>query len=342
MKTIMYFHSGSGNKGCEALVKTLKEILQLEEIDLYSFNHGEDYKWGLDLDNINIIRQTDFIDVAKDDVAISIGGDNYCYPGSLPLLDNYNKYIHKQKGKTCLLGCSIDEDTVIKAQDDLKRYDLITARETLTQEALKKIGIEAKVIPDSAFVLPTEDVYFDDMGKEWIGINASNFVSDDMSKQNYKALMDYLMNHTQYNVLLIPHVDQYKNTDYPMLDELYVNNGRIRYAEGSAERIKGYISKCKMVATARTHVSIASYSLCIPTLVLGYSIKSKGIALDLFGTDNGYVIPKEDLTSPDELKNGFKWLEDNYNDIKQHLEDIMPDYKQRCYKLRGVYESICS
>jgi len=334
--TVFYFHSGSGNHGCEAIVKTLIDILKIKPT-LYSFNHWEDYKF--DIDKIVDIKRHDNI---IGDIAISIGGDNYCYPGSLPILEQYNRDLKGQGTKTCLIGCSIDRDTIIKCQEDLKRYDLITARESLTQQALKEIGVNAPLIPDSAFILNKEEVKWDDNGKEWIGINASNFVSDDVSRKNYQELIQYIMNNTKYNVLLIPHVEQKYNNDYPMLQELYINNGRMRWAEGNANQLKGYISKCKMVVTARTHVSVASYSLCIPALVLGYSIKSHGIALDLFDTSEGYVVPKDSLKTPYELKNGFIWLDNNYSAIKKRLEEIMPEYKNKCYRLRELYESLCS
>ena len=50
-----------------------------------------------------------------------------------------------------------------------------------------------------------------------------------------------------------------------------------------------------MFIGARTHATIAAYSSCVPTLVVGYSIKARGIAKDLFGTDEGYVLPVQAL-----------------------------------------------
>lgn len=58
--TSLYFHSGSGNHGCEAIVRTLKDILQ-EDIELYSFNNWEDYKWELDKIGIDIKRHEELI-----------------------------------------------------------------------------------------------------------------------------------------------------------------------------------------------------------------------------------------------------------------------------------------
>ena len=93
-------------------------------------------------------------------------------------------------------------------------------------------------------------------------------------------------------------------------------------------QLKAYISKCRFFIGARTHATIAAYSTCVPTLVVGYSVKSKGIAKDIFGTYDKYVIPVQDLTE-DNLINEFKWMVDNEKRIKNHLADFIPVYRQR-------------
>ena len=84
-----------------------------------------------------------------------------------------------------------------------------------------------------------------------------------------------------------------------------------------------------MFVCARTHASIAAYSTCVPTLVLGYSIKSKGIAQDIFGTDENYVINVKALKAKDDLLVSFKWLSDNEDRIRKHLQSVMPGYIKR-------------
>lgn len=66
-----------------------------------------------------------------------------------------------------------------------------------------------------------------------------------------------------------------------------------------------------MFIGARTHATIAAYSSCVPTLVVGYSIKARGIAKDLFGTDEGYVLPVQALAKKEDLVNAFDWLYQN-------------------------------
>ena len=46
----------------------------------------------------------------------------------------------------------------------------------------------------------------------------------------------------------------------------------------NAMQYKGYVKRLSGLVAARTHVSIAAYSTFVPTLVIGYSVKARGIA----------------------------------------------------------------
>ena len=127
--------------------------------------------------------------------------------------------------------------------------------------------------------------------------------------------MDYILNKTDMKVALIPHVVYDFSDDRKPLKKLYEKfkaSGRIVMIDDcNCSELKWYISKCRFVITARTHVSIASYSTCVPTLVVGYSVKSKGIANDIFGTYENYVVPVQDMETDTALVENFKWLMNN-------------------------------
>ena len=108
----------------------------------------------------------------------------------------------------------------------------------------------------------------------------------------------------------------------------------------NCEQLKGIISRCVAFIGARTHSTIAAYSSCVPTLVVGYSVKAKGIAEDLFGTTENYVIPTQELRTEDQLTKGMQWIIDNKDEIKTHLEEIMPEYKNQVYKVRDILEEM--
>ena len=78
----------------------------------------------------------------------------------------------------------------------------------------------------------------------------------------------------------------------------------------------------------------------MPTLVLGYSVKSRGIAKDLFGDYTNYVFSIKDLTNSSDLKNSFIWILEHENEIRKKLEEVMPDYKERAKKVGYIIKEM--
>ena len=67
-------------------------------------------------------------------------------------------------------------------------------------------------------------------------------------------------------------------------------------------------------------------------MVLGYSVKSKGIAKVLFGTYENYVQPVQSLNEPNELKGCFLWILEQEKEIRKKISNILPEYTQRVYR----------
>ena len=114
MKTILYAHTGSGNHGCEALVRSTAKLLDTTPV-LFSTGYDEDLQLGVP-DIAKVERDTavsiprrsaayvaaacqtkltkrttlftqyahkNLLDqVQAGDLCLSIGGDNYCYAGT--------------------------------------------------------------------------------------------------------------------------------------------------------------------------------------------------------------------------------------------------------------------
>lgn len=375
-KYVLYAHDGSGNHGCEALVRSTATLLNKDNNDviLMSSRPDQDIKYGLSevctvlnkTDKRPLKRTTpaflkayynlkikknytpiDFYEskvadfVKNGDIALSIGGDTYCYSGIMPLVRAHEMY--KYAGlKTVYWGCSIEPELLENPHilKDIKNFDLITARETISYEALKKVNPNTVLVCDSAFFLDKKDVDFPSEFQKApiVGINASPLVEEceegkGLVRQNYENLIEHILNDTNMNIALIPHVVWEAVDDRKVLTsfyEKYKSSGRIILLEDcNCKELKGYIAKCCFFIGARTHATIAAYSTCVPTLVVGYSVKAKGIAKDLFGTYENYVIPAQGIKKPDELTNAFIWLKENENNIKEHLSSILPEYKNR-------------
>ena len=353
--TVLYAHGGSGNHGCEALVRTTAKLVKDrtgEYPSVISSHPEEDKKYIKDLP-LDIIAKGAELTVpqhiyakiyrqltgslrayenvemraiakdTKDSLCISIGGDNYCY-SDFDYYGRMNTYLLEHGNRTILWGCSIDpkllkDKTVLQ---DISRYSLITARESMTYDALRQAGLNNVCFcPDTAFLLEPEKVELPEIFKgKVVGINVSPMVVQYESGagiviENYKRLIDYILTETDMNVALIPHVVWPLNDDTAPLEklyELYKENDRICLVDPGKNynccNLKYVISKCDFMVAARTHASIAAYSTGVPTLVTGYSVKAKGIAKDIFGSYEDYICPVQNMESDADLFLKFQAL----------------------------------
>lgn len=367
----LYYHGGSANHGCEAIVRSTVKILECP-ITLFSTNMDEEYKYGInevvsvmedretamqrgtwkhllcavdhklfrhDYQFIKCAHEKFLGEINKNDLCLSIGGDNYCYTG-VDKLGYYNKMLHKKGAKTILWGCSIEPSVLTESViRDLKRYDLITVRESLSYEGLLQVGIKNNVMlcSDPAFQLDKIELPLPDgfTVHNTIGINISPLAANcgNLVLENYIELVRYIVEKTEWNVLLIPHVVKSENDDRITLQQLYgyfsESERVVMIEDHNCLELKGIISQCRMFIGARTHATIAAYSTCVPTLVAGYSIKAKGIAKDIFGTYENYVIPVQDFKTKEDLREAFIWLVNHEQDVKEHLVKTMPKYCKR-------------
>ena len=157
-----------------------------------------------------------------------------------------------------------------------------------------------------------------------------NETREGITMKNYKGLVQYVLDNTDMSVALIPHVVWERNNDRKTIDELYQyfkNEKRVvKIGDHSCEELKGYITRCRYFIGARTHATIAAYSSKVPTLVVGYSVKAKGIAKDLFGTYENYVVPVQCLEKEGQLIRAFQWMCENEEELRTQLDRVIPPY----------------
>lgn len=372
MGYILYCHTGSGNHGCEALVRTTAALLK-ESVSLYSTGYEEDMQYGIDRvvelnkDEIRKLshrsieylvsaiqiklthstqlytrfsRKAFLSQVAPNDICLSIGGDNYCYSG-IETLGDLNRLLQKKGAKTVLWGCSIDPEVLTPSVvGDLKQYDLITVRDPLTMNALKKVGVYENVrkISDPAFLLDIQKAQLPAgfVPGNTIGLNLSPLVLNYTQCREevllaFYRLIQEILDTTDSTIALIPHVIKDGNSDLEILEPIYQHfrntNRVILVPDQNCMQLKYIISKCRLFIGARTHATIAAYSTFVPTIVIGYSVKSKGIAKDLFGTAERYVIPIQQIHTVDILLSAIHWLMENEINIRNHLKKVIPMYQ---------------
>lgn len=369
-------HTGSNNRGCEAIVRSTVKILQkagVEQCRLFSYNVPYDKRNHLDeivpisgyrydprlmrgfyryvLKDVLKAHKNAYKRIyrkAKPDITLCIGGDTYCYEKPY---GNYalNTVSASQRVPTVLWGCSVDQRILQNPTmlQDIQKYRHIVARESLTYEILKACVTPEQTLwlaCDPAFHLDVKETQLPEVfsSGDTIGINISSFfVNSNNVKgckvyQNVKTLIRYILEETNFNVCIIPHVYVYEKANedliasYKLMEE-YANEPRIGFLDKdlSCTEIKYVISRCRFFIGARTHSVIAAYSTGVPTLALSYSIKSLGIAKDIFGTYDGYVLPKNEMVADDCLKDAFvNNIMNREEEIRSVYERVMPDYKQ--------------
>ena len=291
----------------------------------------------------------------KMDVCVAIGGDNYCYNKG-KLYWPTERVIKKMGKKMMLWGCSVEPNELPgELADHLSLFDVITVRESISYEAFVKCGLgdKAHLVADPAFLLEPEEVTLPDgfTEGEIVGINLSPMIlnyTENRAKvvESIHALIDHILTKTEMNVLLVPHVRLPVTDDMDTLRPIYERfkgTGRVAVLDDfslSCRQLKGYISKCRFFIGARTHSIIAAYSTCVPALALGYSVKAKGIARDIFGSEDDLVLPVQTFDDPAATVRGFEYLAEHETEIKEKLQAIMPEYKEKARKSAEVFEHI--
>lgn len=386
MRYFFPLHYDSGNRGCEAIARSSAILLNAKKENIISYSRDTtlDNRLGLGqyMELVPTSRDSFVIDkllgllnkifintrirlwrniypylpffrlIDKEDVVFSTGGDMMCYDNCEAVYTN--NYAHSKGNKTILWGCSMGPENLTKEKEEsLARFSLIYARESLTYEFFKSLGLKnVCLFPDPAFILQEEKCSLPDcfslnagdgISGNVIGINVSYYVLKNKGfEQEITKLINHILKDTDSRILFIPHVTwKFPNDNQDdrevsrMFAEKFNNDTRISILDIDDMnycQIRYVISKCRFFIGARTHAAISAYSTCTPTIALGYSIKSRGIAKDL-GLDERMVVNSKDYAM-DELCLSFDYMLDNESDIRNHLHNIMPGYKSRTFGIR--------
>jgi len=238
----------------------------------------------------------------------------------------------------------------------LRRVDLITVREPLTQAYLAEIGIcdNVRRVADPAFLLPARPTELPDeieqaLQSGAVGINLAPL----MTRYNHLSARDWMTKaavmvaevrrQTTAPILLIPHVmmpaDVFPgNDDYEFLkavqehlplgarDEVWLYDARL----DDCRQIKWVISRLRAFAGSRTHSTIAALSSGVPTFSIGYSVKARGINLDVFGHEQ-WVAHVSQLAGG-RLAERIGSLLDAQAAIHSHLQRVIPTCCENAWK----------
>lgn len=328
-KILLYGHGGAYNHGAEAIVRSSVPVFRKAGCPILLSTHfpEQDQEFGLDrlvdrlipadlsllpkeraatdLDEKTQVAREIYGDalaeIDEETICIGIGGDNYCYPNwyRQSIFHQRAKEVH---GKSILWGCSVQPEMIDPRMEDiLCGHDHIFARESLTAAALQAHGVQQIILQrDPAFSLKPEVIPLPEgMGPQTAALNISPLILRRQSTLlQYFAKAAHLLLERVDSLLLLPHVTMPADDDRQALSSLVKmltpqERARLCWVpdNANAAQRKYLVSRCAMLVCCRTHASIAGYSGGVPTLVVGYSVKSRGIGQDL-GMEQ-WVIPAE-------------------------------------------------
>jgi polysaccharide pyruvyl transferase WcaK-like protein len=349
---LLYGHGGSFNHGAEAIVRTTAAAIRAKyphaHITLSSHFPEQDNQFALPVDEIiahNVVigekeKQAQDPKIKKllaaqmyasalerithDTTCIAVGGDNFCYPNW------YRQSVFQERAaivgaQSILWGASLEPRLISPDMlATLRTYTRILVRETISAHSLAEYGIESVILPDPAFSLlpasfPLPENF---LPLQTVGINLSPLLTrleqkPGIALESIRVLISHIINTTDMNIALIPHVVMPMDDDYSLLAQLYrslpeaaARRVCLIDTKRSAAEYKYAISQCAFLVCARTHASIAAYSSGIPTLVLGYSTKAAGIGHDLDMDD--FVLDITLLDNANLLVHKFTLLQHTY------------------------------
>ncbi|HSW02510.1 MAG TPA: polysaccharide pyruvyl transferase family protein [Sedimentisphaerales bacterium] len=240
--------------------------------------------------------------------------------------------------------------------DLLRRVDLITVREPLTQAYLEELGIRDNVrrTADPAFLLPARPTQLPRRIEEAleagaIGINLASLMVrySRLSTAAWLAeatrMVAEVRRGTTAPILLIPHVMMPPhvfpaNDDYAFLSALAerlpadVRKGVCLYdaRDDDCRQIKWVISRLRVYVGARFHSMIAALSSGVPTFCIGYGVKTRGINLELFGHEQ-WVCSASQLTAG-RLVERLQVLLEAQAEVRSHLRSVIPACVENAWK----------
>jgi colanic acid/amylovoran biosynthesis protein len=387
-------HSSFGNRGCEALIRSLTGLFRKIESQATflcpsaSVDHDRRHWPHCDRHGIEFVadeplrqsirwwgrahRVTSLMErlpkprirpsaataaaIRRSDAVVVTGGDIISLEYGLPSLYHWMgvvDYAISLGRSPVLWGASVGPFSSRPAVErdvvrHLRRYAVITARETQTFGYLKSLGLDnVTLVSDPAFTLVPEPLDMPFMAADGgvLGLNVSPLVRQfrdatpgDVSLEAHVAqFIRQTLERTRYRIVLVPHVDPADggswNSDSTYLETI------LGLAGGPSERLqllprtlnaaqlKHVLARCRFFIGARTHATIAALSSEVPTMSIAYSVKARGINQDLFG-DTRYVVDIRDVTAA-RLTESVNLLERDQSEICALLRRRIPEWRNR-------------
>lgn len=277
--------------------------------------------------------------IKNTDIVLSLGGDTYSLdygkPERLIAMGKYVKSFHKP---FVIWGASVGpfcenpkfENKILNhIRNDVS---LVILREENSMLYLKKHNAEkhSYVLADPAFMMLSQycqDKLPSDFPEKYVCINFSDLMAKYVTDGNMEEWINICVTtinlfheHCSFPLVFVPHV----KSDADLLSQILKkmsNKSTIIALPSSlnAAEMKWVISRSVCNIACRTHSTIASFSTAIPTISLGYSIKSKGLNMQMYEHEN-FLLYKKEITAKN-IWSTFVKIQENIEFIKFTLEE---------------------
>ena len=286
-------------------------------------------------------------EIEEADVVLSLGGDNYSLDYGVPVrFLEMGRYVKKHKTPFVIWGASIgpfvhgsDFEKQISHHFN-KEIDWIFAREEETINYLASIGVDNNVslVADPAFMMkpePCESKIGVNLPEKYVCINFSDLMATYVTSGNMDAWLricadaiDALAEESAMPLVFIPHV----KVDYEFMHRIYPllkKSSSVLLVDKSlnAAEMKWIIAHASCNIACRTHSTIASFSTSVPTISLGYSIKSKGLNLQMYGHED-FLVYKTEITA-ERIVEAYRRIMQNEEKVRQSLKERNVAIKQK-------------
>ena len=365
--------------GTQALIIGSMEMVEKQfpgtEFVMLSSNEKVD-KWFLNSERfrVRLVRRSssqygtirDILSVARGvDLIVSAWGDGYI-TSPAHRLANKTLFLRSGRRPAILFPSSLGPFSGnwkrVVAKFGLSAFDLLMARDTITFEYLKDLGLSgARLVPDTAFIVePADDDRVNEIvrsegipvDERFIGVNVSQLLRVLFSRRGedyglfVAELCEFLRESFGLRVLLIPHQvypswfvfnkthnrDSFDGDDRHAINEV-MESLRCRgiafpvMGEYSAREYKGLIGRCSMVVGGRMHSIIAALSSGVPSVLIQYSHKSPGV-MKMLGMEKclwPYESRKEELMKTLE----YVWF--SQKDLRKFIQERVAALKREVW-----------
>jgi colanic acid/amylovoran biosynthesis protein len=119
----------------------------------------------------------------------------------------------------------------------------------------------------------------------WAGMTMPQRIS------TWEHVLRWLIDELKAHVVLIPHVQETYADDSSVCLDVWKRLGFSQFitvlaGDFSASEYKGMLARCDLVIAERMHAGIAALSSGVPTALVAYSVKARGIMQEMVGADH--------------------------------------------------------